>query len=243
MEAAPNISIDFILQLKQQILKSRFIVAKIANAESLKLYYTIGKQLEIQAKNEDWGSKVLETISQKLQQELPGLRGFSGSNLKKMRLFYNAWSSSSLISSSVTNQLENTSTQNSSLSTNQIQNDDEMTNFFISVSFTHHFEIISTVKNEKERWYYIKNTALNFWTVSHLRTELKNQSHLQELKFPNNFENKLTKYVAYKDSVVEWLGKITEHSQTKRIRHLFKDISQELSMCINFSFKTKYLWN
>ncbi|CAM3848655.1 YhcG N-terminal domain-containing protein [Flavobacterium branchiophilum] len=83
MEAATNISIDFILQLKQQILKIRFIVAKIANAESLKLYYTIGKQLEIQAKNEDWGSKVLETISQKLQQELPGLRGFSGSNLKK----------------------------------------------------------------------------------------------------------------------------------------------------------------
>jgi len=189
MDDTTNISIDFILQLKQQILKSRFIVAKIANAESLKLYYTIGKHIEIQAKNEDWGSKVLETISQKLQHELPGLRGFSGSNLKKMRLFYNAWSASNLISSSVTNQLEYVSTENSSSVTNQFQNDDELTNFFISVSFTHHFEIISTVKNETDCWYYIKNTALNFWTVSHLRTEIKNQSHLQELKLPNNFKN------------------------------------------------------
>jgi len=189
MEEKVNISVDFILKLKQQILKSRFIVAKIANAESLKLYYNIGKELDKQAKIENWGSKVLETISQKLQQELTGLRGFSGSNLKKMRLFYKAWSSASQISSSITNQLENTSSQNSSLATNQLQNHDELASFFISVSFTHHYEIISTIKNEADCWYYIKNAALNFWTVSHLRTELKNQSHLQEFKFPNNFKN------------------------------------------------------
>jgi DUF1016 N-terminal domain len=105
------VSIDFISQLKQQILSSRYIVAKIANAESLKLYYNIGKAINQQAKEENWGSKVLETISDRLQQELPGLRGFSASNLKKMRLFYNAWNTSDLIGSSVTNQLSEATNQ------------------------------------------------------------------------------------------------------------------------------------
>ena len=55
--------------------------------------------------------QILVTLSQELTQnagkKLPELRGFSGSNLKKMRPFYKTWNSSSLISSSVTNQLKN----------------------------------------------------------------------------------------------------------------------------------------
>lgn len=184
-----RVSIDFISRLKQQILSSRYVVAKIANAESLKLYFNIGKAIDQQAKAEDWGSKVLETISDRLQQELPGLRGFSASNLKKMRQFYNTWNSSDLISSSVTNQSSEATTHIGSLATNQLQNEGELQNYFVSVSFTHHFEIISRIKNESDRWYYIKNTAANSWTVNHLRTELENRSHLQTQKLPNNFKN------------------------------------------------------
>jgi predicted nuclease of restriction endonuclease-like (RecB) superfamily len=192
------VSIDFIRQLKQQILASRYIVAKIANAESLKLYYDIGKAIDLQAKEENWGSKVLDTISQRLQQELPGLRGFSASNLKKMRLFYKAWNTSTLISSSVTNQIGEPKNQLGSLPTNQLQNNNELLNFFISVSFTHHFEIISAIKNEPDRWYYIKNTAINTWTVNHLRAELENKSHLQEQKLPNNFKNTMPEILSNK---------------------------------------------
>ena len=78
-----NISIDFIKQIKQQIISSRYRVAKIANAESLRLYFVIGKMIAEQAEKHKWGTKVLDDISIRLQQELPGLRGFSGSNLKK----------------------------------------------------------------------------------------------------------------------------------------------------------------
>ena len=38
------------------------------------------------------GGQVLSMrISERLQQELPGLRGFSSSNIKNMRLFYEEW--------------------------------------------------------------------------------------------------------------------------------------------------------
>ena len=193
-----TISIDFIKQLKQQILTSRYVVAKMANAESLKLYYNIGKTIDLQAKKESWGAKVLETVSNHLQQELPGLRGFSASNLKKMRLFYTAWNDSALIRSAVTNQLDEPEMTIGSLPTNQLQNDRELLNYFTSVSFTHHFEIISAIKIETDRWYYIKNTSVNTWPVNHLRTELNNQSHLQEQKLPNNFNRTMPELLSNK---------------------------------------------
>ncbi|MFC6268102.1 PDDEXK nuclease domain-containing protein [Frigoriflavimonas asaccharolytica] len=197
MNKDQTISVDFIKQIKQQILSSRYVVAKIANAESLKLYYSIGKSVEEQAQIENWGAKVLEMVSARLQQELPGLRGFSASNLKKMRQFYKRWNTSIVIGSLPTNRLENKTeiienevNRIGSLLTNQMK-DEENINAFYSISFTHHFEIISAIKNEEYCWYYIKNTAGNFWTVAHLRNELKNKSHLQNHKLPNNFEKSM----------------------------------------------------
>jgi len=49
-EEMTNISIDFIKRLEKQIFASRYVVAKIANAESLKLYYAIGKSIDEQLK-------------------------------------------------------------------------------------------------------------------------------------------------------------------------------------------------
>lgn len=83
-----NISIDFVKQLKQQIVTSRYVVARLANAEILRLYFYIGEAIDLEFEKNEWGSKVLDPVSAKLQQGLLGLRGFSGENLKRMRRFY-----------------------------------------------------------------------------------------------------------------------------------------------------------
>ena len=38
-----------------------------------------------------WGTGAIETISEQLRRELPGLRGFSPTSIKKMRQFYERW--------------------------------------------------------------------------------------------------------------------------------------------------------
>lgn len=137
MENNILVSIDFIKNLKQQILSSRYIVAKIANAESLKLYFSIGKAIEHQFKIQSWGAKVLDTISLNLQQELPGLRGFSGQNLSKMRVFYNAWRKSDSIGLLSGSKSDNTSDTIYSLPTSKLPIEDLFkadSNSFISVS-------------------------------------------------------------------------------------------------------------
>ena len=92
-----DITLNLIKQLKQRILTSRYLVAKMANAESLRLYFTIGYDLDHQIEQNNWGDKVLDSVAARLQEELPGLRGFSASNIRKMRIFYQAWNTSNTI--------------------------------------------------------------------------------------------------------------------------------------------------
>ncbi len=38
-----------------------------------------------------WGKGAIDAISRNLENELPGLKGFSSRNLRNMRLFYEQW--------------------------------------------------------------------------------------------------------------------------------------------------------
>jgi len=77
--------------IKGAILSSRYRAAALANRELLSLYYGIGKYISENSRKGFWGTGAIETISERLQQELPELRGFSAGNIKKMRLFYEQW--------------------------------------------------------------------------------------------------------------------------------------------------------
>lgn len=77
-----NLNKDIILELKNAILQSRYQAARLVNKEMIVLFFEIGKKISLNAKQMAWGSKVLDQISSELQKELPGLKGFSNSNLK-----------------------------------------------------------------------------------------------------------------------------------------------------------------
>lgn len=62
--------------IKEAILRSQFRAASSANKEQLSLYYGIGCYVSKNSRKGFWGKGAIETISQQLQKELPGLRGF-----------------------------------------------------------------------------------------------------------------------------------------------------------------------
>jgi predicted nuclease of restriction endonuclease-like (RecB) superfamily len=162
----------------------------------LSLYFTVGKMVDDEIEANNWGDKILDAISVRLQKELPGLRGFSASNLKKMRIFHNAWKANHEIGSLLTNQIENSSNAIGSSVTNQIEKHD--ISLFVSVSFTHHIENILKTDKIADYWFYKKHTAANFWSVQHLRRELNNKSHLNQLNNCNNFQLTLSKDLSNK---------------------------------------------
>ena len=77
--------------IKEAILRSQYHAATSVNKEQLSLYYGIGRYVSKNSRIGFWGKGAIEQISSLLQKELPGLRGFSTSNIKNMRVFYEEW--------------------------------------------------------------------------------------------------------------------------------------------------------
>ena len=78
-------------KIKNAILLSRYRSVSNANAELLNLYYGVGKYISVNTRTGKWGNGAIEMISEQLQGEIPGLRGFSPSNMKNMRIFAEEW--------------------------------------------------------------------------------------------------------------------------------------------------------
>ena len=80
-----------VLLIKDAIMRSRFQAAALVNRELLSLYYAVGRYVSQNSRYGYWGKGAVKQISGDLQKELPGLRGFSESAIKRMREFYEQW--------------------------------------------------------------------------------------------------------------------------------------------------------
>jgi predicted nuclease of restriction endonuclease-like (RecB) superfamily len=195
--------------IKSAILQSRYRAAALANGEMLSLYFGIGKFISENSRKGFWGTNAIELISQQLQQELPGLRGFSTTNMKYMRLFYEAWESWFSNRQPLADELQTSDIQcaiNRQPLADEIQTDILLTNrqtlsddlqepawkCFLSVGFSHHCEIITKAKNMDERLFYIEKCATEFWSKEKLRYNLKSDLFHKQGFITNNFNKTIT---------------------------------------------------
>lgn len=191
--------------IKTAILQSQYQAAKETTRVQLILYYGIGRYLSSKKGKKTWGTSVLETISSQLRKELPGLRGFSATSLKKMRLFYENWSFLEDSNSSVmTDELPDK--KNSSDASDELTaiipisdfklSGINLANFpvedFFKVPFSHHITIFSKVKNLQERYYYIHRVVEENLQVDTLEILIKKDAYKHQKELPNNFERTIT---------------------------------------------------
>lgn len=191
--------ISAVKEIKGAILQSRYIAASLVNKEMLSLYFHIGKYVSFHTRRKNWGSGAIDIISNELQQELPGLRGFSSTNIKNMRIFYEEWS---FLSDLVfdendfkilsINQLENRQlltaeieVSNRQLLTAEIKN--KLLISFFKIGFTQHREIIRFSDNLEARLFYIEQCATLFWNAETLKHNLKNKTFERIGKMSTNF--------------------------------------------------------
>ena len=150
--------------IKGAILQSQQHALAAINQEQLALYYGIGRFVSMNTRNKNWGKGFIEAVSEQLRKELPGLRGFSAASLRKMRTFYEEWQMLSDDSFVETNKLvdieSNSFVGTNELPTVQFKID---ANFpitaFMNIGFTHHYAIISKVKDVEQRKFYIQFAA------------------------------------------------------------------------------------
>jgi predicted nuclease of restriction endonuclease-like (RecB) superfamily len=177
-----------VAEIKNAILRSRYKSAVCINADQLALNYNIGRYVSENTRLGVWGTGAIETISEQLQAELPGLRGFSPTTMKYMRTFYEAWSvilEPNRPSAMDDSEMQPFAVSNRPLPMDDLKPDEAMA--FVRVGFTHHREIIMKCDTWDERWYYIKRVATEFWTVETLKSHISAMDYKAFGKLPNNF--------------------------------------------------------
>ncbi|MBO9203386.1 MULTISPECIES: PDDEXK nuclease domain-containing protein [Niastella] len=189
--------------LKSRIAQSRYIAARLVNREQLLLYYYIGKLLSDKIMEQNWGDKVLSQIATDLKNQMPDLRGFSASSLKKMRQFYIAYEhdpigplltvqlqrydkQGDIIGPLLTVQLQNSEAKESwPLETD---NDNPILTNFLSITFTHHLILLNKCKALEERMFYMQRAAEDYWSVSVLEHHIQENLFLHIGKLHHNFD-------------------------------------------------------
>lgn len=198
--------------IKEAILQGQYEAAKGVNRIQLAVYFGIGKYISQHTRKCVWGTGALEAISDQLRRELPGLRGYSASSMKNMRLFYESWMMLDAKSSVSTDDLDKSTIAIGDLQDVEIElinispiaiGDLEKIDIFHSlqipvskdfpiedffrVPFTHHVRIIEETKDIQARYYYIHRTAEEHLSVDALKKLLKNDTYGHREQMPSNF--------------------------------------------------------
>lgn len=221
--------------IKTAILQSQSKAVKAVNQEQLALYYGIGRFVSENTRKKNWGTGAIETISRQLREELPGLRGFSATSMRNMRIFYEEWKQLESNSSVATDEIKMLS-YNSSVATDELTpssdkmfvttneiNDSavvtaeirqlqlaNLPNFplreFLGISFTHHITILAKAKSYDERVFYMKYADMYKASVEDLERIIKQDLFHHQDKMPNNF-----------------LATIPDYKKAYRAIRMFKD--------------------
>jgi predicted nuclease of restriction endonuclease-like (RecB) superfamily len=172
--------------IKSAILRSQYQAAKLVNREMLSLYYGIGRYISANSRDGFWGTGAIKSISERLRKEMPGLKGFSQTNLKYMRIFYEEWSTiiePKLSNSSATADEINT---DSLLPVKSSAMADDLERF-LNLSFSHHIIILAEEKDIEKRWKYISLAIDNKWDKRFLKAQIKDNAADKYGAMPSNF--------------------------------------------------------
>lgn len=175
--------------IKQAILQSQYRAAKLITGEQLSLYFGIGFYISHNSRSGTWGTGALIRISEQLRRELPGLRGFSATSLKNMRTFFEFWRpflnrqpTADDLPQSKHIDIDSLSLQQWPTALNELNREE-----FLSISFSHHVEILRKTTVLQEVLFYIHQTVLHKWDKYELRDKLKADIYRTQGTTANNF--------------------------------------------------------
>ena len=100
------------------------------NRELISMYWEIGKYINDKVKNGGWGKSVVADFARFIQRERPDLKGFSASNIWRMRQFYETY-----------------------------RDDEKLATLSREISWSNNVQIMARAKSREAREFYLLLTA------------------------------------------------------------------------------------
>ena len=202
-------------EIKKRVRAAQYEALKAVNWELVSLYWDIGRIIAQRQKDHGWGKSVVETLARDLQNEFPGMSGFSVQNLWYMRQFYLAYAGHPKLQPLVG-----------------------------EISWSKHLVIMSRCKDDLEREFYIRMTSKFGWTKNVLALRIQDQAYEKTLLGQTNFEKNLPEPVrnqaklAVRDEYTfDFLELGDEHSEREleraiiaRIEHFLRESNKPIGV-------------
>jgi len=191
-----NTYTKWLKELKNRIRQSQIKAAVKVNSELLRLYWNMGKDIVDRQMEAKWGSGFFEQLSKDLRSEFPNMEGFSATNLKYIKRFYQFYVKDSQIRQQSTDELQSSSQQlqvvkNKKLPIRPQLVDELYDHPIFQIPWGHHREIITKCKNIKEALFYVQKTIENGWSRAVLMNFIEADLYSAQGKALNNFKRLL----------------------------------------------------
>lgn len=206
---------NFLIEIKEQIRKSQYEILKSVNKTIIDLYWNIGMNLSLKQDSLGWGSSVVEKLAKDLKESFPSIKGFSSSNLWRMKSFYNEY-----------------------------KGNEKLAPLVREISWSNNLTIMEKCKDNLAREFYIKSARKFGWTKNVLINQIENQTYEKYLLNQTNFDNALSQdfknqaKLAIKDEYTfDFLELSENHLEKELEKALVKNIQSFLQeMGANFTF-------
>jgi len=193
-------------EVKERIRSAQYGALKVVNKEMIALYWDLGKLTVERQNREGWGKSVVERLANDLQNEFPGVSGFSVQNLWYMRQFYLEY-----------------------------HDNEKLQPLVGEISWSKNLIVMARSKDPLEREFYIRMTRKFGWSKNVLIHQIENQSYEKTLLGQTNFDKALTPgqraqaKLAVKDEYTfDFLEMGGEHSERELERALIARIEDFL---------------
>jgi predicted nuclease of restriction endonuclease-like (RecB) superfamily len=149
---APAHSFDEVLALIEAAKRRAY---QAVNTELVGLYWQIGEHISRKLVSAEWGEGVVDRLAAAIAREHPGLRGFTRSNLFRMRQLYEAYGG-----------------------------DEKVAPLVRQLPWTHHLIVLGRTRLPEERSFYIVMAVKQGWTKRELERQIRAQAFRRSMMEP-----------------------------------------------------------
>lgn len=161
-----------LIRLKERFGKSQIKAAIKVNSFMLEFYWEMGREISQLHEAAKWGSAFFECLSLDLRDAFPGQSGFSVTNIKYAKRWYEFYNQNSEIRQRIVDEFD-------------------MPTDFGMVPWGQHIDIFTRSKSVREALFYIEETIKNGWSRPELAAEISNDLYTRRGKVLTNFDEKL----------------------------------------------------
>ncbi len=161
--------------IKNRVRRAQVRAAVAGNRELLCLYWEIGHEIVARQRRDGWGARIIDCLAADLQRVFPGIKGFSRTNIQRMRAFYSAYAAENEIVPQAVGQLDSA----------------VIPSAVADIPWGHNVVLLEKLKDNAKRLWYAHKTVQHGWSRAVLVHQIESDLFGREGQAVTNFSETL----------------------------------------------------